>query len=85
MGEEREGRFFQIWTIKESYIKMTGEGMGLAFDRFAVLLGLERIKICRSGKLLSCHIMEYDIPGYKVSVCAEEEEFDGCVEYVDLR
>ena len=84
MGEERDHRFFRIWTMKESYIKMTGEGMSLAFDRFELLPGPEKTNVRRDGKLLSCRIMEYDIPGYKVSVCAKEE-FSEHVEYVSLR
>ncbi|MDE7436647.1 MAG: 4'-phosphopantetheinyl transferase superfamily protein [Lachnospiraceae bacterium] len=84
-GEERDHRFFRVWTMKESYIKMTGEGMSLDFDRFEFLLDPEKIKVRRDGKLLSCRIMEYDIPGYKVSVCANEEEFSGHVEYVSLK
>ena len=85
VGEERDRRFFRIWTMKESYIKMTGEGMSLDFSRFEFLLDTEKIRVYRDGKPLSCHIMEYDIPGYKVSVCAEEADFAGTVEYVDLR
>lgn len=84
MGEERDHRFFRIWTMKESYIKMTGEGMRLAFDRFELLPGPEKTNVRRDGELLSCRIMEYDIPGYKVSVCAKEA-FSEHVEYVSLR
>lgn len=79
VGEERDHRFFQIWTMKESYIKMTGEGMNLAFDRFEVLSDSGKVR--RDGKLLSCRIMEYEIPGYKVSVCTEEESVRP-VEYI---
>lgn len=81
MGEEGDHRFFRIWTMKESYIKMTGEGMKLAFDHFEVLPDSGKVR--RDGKLLSCRIMEYEIPGYKLSVCAEEE-FAGSVEYIRL-
>lgn len=84
MGEERDHRFFRIWTMKESYIKMTGEGMGLSFDRFEFLLDADKTKVRRDGKIFPCHIMEYDIPGYKVSVCAKEEEFARSVKFVDL-
>lgn len=83
MGDERNRRFFRIWTMKESYIKMTGEGMRLDFDRFEILPDDEEIKVCRDGRLLSCRIMEYDIPGYMVSVCANEESA-GSVDYVVL-
>ena len=84
MGEERDHRFFRIWTMKESYIKMTGEGMRLSFDCFEFLLDSEKTRVRRDGKILSCHIMEYDIPGYKVSVCAKEEEFARSMKFVDL-
>lgn len=84
VGQERDERFFRIWTMKESYIKMTGEGMRLSFDRFVFLIGSEEVKVCRDGKILSCHIMEYHIPGYKVSVCSEEESFAAFIEYFDL-
>lgn len=85
MGAERDHRFFRVWTMKESYIKMTGEGMKLAFDHFEFFLDSDIIKVRRDGRLLSCHIMEYDIPGYKVSVCAREETVVRHVEYVTLR
>lgn len=84
MGDERERRFFRIWTMKESYIKMTGEGMRIDLDCFEIFPDGEEIKVRRDGNLLSCRIMEYDIPGYKVSVCAKEE-FARSVEYVVFR
>lgn len=66
--------FFRLWTMKESYIKMTGEGMHLPMDCFEIYLG-DPIKIFREGKEQSCYVKEYDIPGYKVTVCAKEREF----------
>lgn len=84
-GKEKDNRFFQIWTMKESYIKMTGEGIRLSFDRIEFLLDSSETKVQRDGQILPCHIMEYDIPGYKISVCAKEAEFDRSIEYVDLR
>lgn len=84
---ERKELFYRFWTMKESYIKMTGEGMRLPLDSFEILLEGKQVRVRRDGKLLSCHITEYDIPGYKISVCAEEEEFAGEMEYtaVDLK
>lgn len=31
----RTGRFLELWTLKESYLKMTGEGMRLPVDRIS--------------------------------------------------
>ncbi len=81
-GAERDEMFFRLWTLKESYIKMTGEGMYLPLQDFEILFSGERVQVRRSGKILPCHVMEYSIPGYKVSVCAEEEDFAGCVEMI---
>lgn len=82
-GQERNEVFFRLWTWKESYIKMTGEGMQLPLQDFEILPEGERIQVRRGDKILPCHMMEYDIPEYKVSVCAEEEEFARCVKYVN--
>lgn len=80
---ERSEMFFRLWTWKESYVKMTGEGLSLPLQNFEILLEGERIRVRRGGELLPCRIMEYDIPGYQVSVCAQEEEFHRCVKYVE--
>ena len=34
---ESEKKFYQIWTLKESYIKFTGFGMKCPFDSFSVI------------------------------------------------
>lgn len=81
-GQERDEMFFRLWTWKESYIKMTGEGMQLSLQDFEILPEGERIRVRRGDEILPCHMMEYNIPEYKVSVCAEEEEFACNVKYV---
>ncbi len=34
--KEAQRRFFTLWTLKESYMKMTGEGLGLAPERLEI-------------------------------------------------
>ncbi len=74
IGEERE-RFFQIWTLKESYVKMIGEGL-----RFP----LQEISFCVKGKppMLRPWEISGSRPGfftqrkmgsYWISVCSREE------------
>ena len=82
-GQERNEMFFRLWTWKESYVKMTGEGMKLPLQDFEILPEGERIRVRRRDEILPCHMMEYNIPEYKISVCAEEEEFAHCVKYVN--
>lgn len=81
---ERSKMFFRLWTWKESYVKMTGEGLKLPLQAFEILPEGEKIRVRRRGEMLPCHIMEYNVPGYQISVCAEEEEFARCVNYMDF-
>ncbi len=80
-GDQRLEEFFRLWTLKESYMKMTGEGMSLKLDRFEFSMG-EQLTVKRDGKPCDCHVKEYDLPGYKLAVCAEEGEFAEVVKYV---
>ena len=56
-------------------MKLTGEGMSLPLSGFEVIIG-EGIQIYREGQLCPCVIKEYEIEGYKLAVCALEEEFE---------
>ena len=82
-GPERNEMFFRLWTWKESYVKMTGEGMKLSLRDFEILPEGESIRVRRGDEILPCHMIEYNIPEYKISVCTEEEEFARCVKYVN--
>lgn len=59
-GAAYNREFFRIWTKKESYLKMTGTGLRVPLDTLEVE---------------DCYLKEYEIPGYQVTVCAEENEF----------
>ncbi len=82
-GEQRLEKFFRLWTLKESYVKMTGEGMSLALDRFEFDL-TEQPTVKHDGKACGCHVKEYDLPGYKLAVCAEEDIFTDIVQHVSV-
>ena len=72
--EDYDREFFRLWTMKESYLKMTGEGMHFPMKDFEVCIAAGNV-ILRNKKKQSCFIKEYHIPGYQISVCAEEELF----------
>lgn len=66
--------FFRLWTMKEAYVKMTGEGLTCSLKEFEIRIQ-DEIKVYRDQKLQNCYMKEYFIPGYKVSVCAQEASF----------
>jgi 4'-phosphopantetheinyl transferase len=41
--ERRHEVFLRIWTLKESFVKATGDGLGLGLDRFAFALDPPRL------------------------------------------
>ena len=78
-GEEKNKEFYRLWTMKESYMKMTGEGMRLLLHQFELHFG-ECVQLYRDGSLQDCFIKEYELLQdetllYQVSVCAEEDTF----------
>ncbi|MBE7025886.1 MAG: 4'-phosphopantetheinyl transferase superfamily protein [Ruminococcaceae bacterium] len=61
---EWDRTFFQLWTAKESYLKMTGEGLRKAPTSFSVLA---------KDVSLPCIFQKFEDDGYIFSVCAMEE------------
>ena len=59
-GDTYNREFYRLWTKKESFLKMKGIGI-------CVPLHTLEIK--------DCYLKEYEIPGYQITVCAEENEF----------
>lgn len=74
-GDRKRDEFLRLWTMKESYLKMTGEGLKLSLDRIEFEIG-EKIKVYRDGKLCNCNIREYELEGYKLTVCTKDNEFE---------
>ena len=87
-GKAYQEAFFRLWTMKESYAKMTGEGMSSLLGSFEVLCGdssltKEGPRVLREGSVQSCVFQEYHVPGYQIAVCAEEAEFAE-MKFIDL-
>lgn len=75
--EEITRRMFRIWTMKESFLKVTGRGMSLSLRDFAVCMEEEnqRIRVKHKVDAKYYHMKEYhDIEGYGVSVCCQESK-----------
>lgn len=75
--------FFRLWTIKESYVKMLKKGLAMGLDSFEVNFD-DGISIKNNDEKLACHIKEYNLEGYKISVCAEEEFFADEMDIIEL-
>ena len=86
-GEDYDRAFFRLWTMKESYVKMTGEGMGVPFEAYEVVVSVvgcegtyrksadsqcqECAQVIRDGKKQTCYLNSMEMEGYILSICAE--------------
>ncbi len=71
--ERYDEEFFRIWTLRESYVKMTGEGLGLPLGSYEIIMG-EQVRVIRDGQLQECYMKEFEVDGYRIAVCGMEEE-----------
>lgn len=70
--EERYDTFFRLWTLKESFMKVTGLGMSLPLDAFRIDLGEDEIKVEQQVDHQAYCFKEYDLrDGYKYAVCTQ--------------
>lgn len=72
--EERDHRFFRLWTMKESYMKMTGEGMNLSPERIEI--AFDTWTVLRDSVPQSCILQNVTLDEYEISICMDEEGFD---------
>lgn len=75
--EEIVRRMFRIWTMKESFLKVTGRGLSLSLKDFSVCMddAQKRIRVKHKIDAKYYHMKEYeDIEGYRVSVCCQESK-----------
>ena len=67
-------RFFRYWTLKESFMKMTGRGLSLLPSAFALCLG-ETITVRQDVTPAACFFREWDaLPGYRCAVCVQDDD-----------
>lgn len=70
--------FYELWTLKESYIKQTGAGLSLPLDIFTMQISDDKqVALILSDKQKApLHFKQYEIDThYKMAVCALNNSF----------
>ncbi|RYE26025.1 MAG: 4'-phosphopantetheinyl transferase superfamily protein [Sphingobacteriales bacterium] len=75
--QEQLEYFYSLWTLKESFIKQTGEGFSRDLNSYSIQLNGGTIELCIEQKLHDpVYFKQYDIaPDYKMVVCAAVNDF----------
>ncbi|WP_178076012.1 4'-phosphopantetheinyl transferase family protein [Paenibacillus oralis] len=82
-GQEKLSRFYDIWTLKESYIKAMGKGLSIPLDSFFIQILPEKIKLFLFLSEMqefiedqSWYFQQYSLDkAYRFSVCAAHNNF----------
>ncbi|MCM1136850.1 MAG: 4'-phosphopantetheinyl transferase superfamily protein [Clostridium sp.] len=83
-GEQRRDLFFRMWSIKESYIKLTGEGMARGLSGFEIDWERSCIIENKEGRLDTCFA---ESEAEKPDVCfakSEMRKWDACFAEIEV-
>ncbi len=69
-SSDKETAFWRLWTLKESYMKMTGEGMTLPLDQFEMILG-DTVTVKRKGIIQKCVFHMCCFGGHSIAICTD--------------
>ena len=74
---KRKASFFELWTLKESYIKAVGKGLSIDLDPFSLQIQQDgRIIFRTKDRAAKWCFKQYEIDkGYKLALCRGRNEF----------
>lgn len=84
--EEKEKAFFNIWTLKESYVKYIGQGLSMPLNSFSFKFERDLVKLHdSSNNIKNLNFRQYFIKdNYIVSVCSNLSCFPQQIDIINL-
>ena len=66
---DRDFAFWRLWTLKESFVKAIGTGIGLPLDSFCMSLSGDKAEILQKTDEHDYSFFEYTAEDYRIAVC----------------
>ncbi|WP_242277560.1 4'-phosphopantetheinyl transferase superfamily protein [Bacillus cereus group sp. BfR-BA-01446] len=80
--EKQLDYFYELWTLKESYIKTIGEGLSIPLNSFSININNQNITIIPKNIY---NFRQYDLhPKYKLAVCSSETSFPDNINIIPM-
>lgn len=67
---EQNVMFYRFWTLKESFLKVTGKGIRMPLNEFSIHLG-PSVWVERKGRQEDYTFAEFSLPKYRAAVCVK--------------
>jgi 4'-phosphopantetheinyl transferase len=84
-NEERLSYFYELWVLKESYIKAVGKGMNIPLNSFCFQIQENKIIFKTKNEVKKHCFKLYNLDkNYKMAVCAAINDFPDYIEIKDL-
>jgi len=77
--------FYDLWTLKESYIKWIGTGLTTPLNSFYFNISDNQIFVTDINQVAHPFFRQYPISGYKLSVCSTIPCFPDQIDFVDMK
>lgn len=74
--EDKLSYFYDLWSLKESYIKMTGRGLSIPLNSFTCRIINKQCLFLSSYEQKPVYFKQYEIDSnYRLSVCQQHSQF----------
>lgn len=72
-SENSSNTFYKLWTIKESYIKLSGEGLRTPLNSFEINISDNDISITENNIAKDCFVTQFEFDNHSFAICSYEQ------------